>query len=129
MTAHHAGAGYGSARTVVNNPRQIEYQAFAQVTHRMRDAQDFPVLADALHRNLKLWTLIAADVAGQGNALPEALRAQLFYLAEFTRTHTASVLRGDAEAGPLVEINLAVMKGLRGQRDDTSPGEAEQCPA
>lgn len=129
MTAHHAGAGYGSARTAVNSPRQIEYQAFARVTHGMRDARDFPDLADALHRNLKLWTLLAADVAGQGNSLPQALRAQLFYLAEFTRDHTTLVLRRKADPGPLIEINTAIMKGLRGQLDGAEQGEDAPCPA
>jgi flagellar protein FlaF len=46
--------------------------------------------------------------------LPRALRAQIFYLAEFTRQHTSKVLRGDAEVTPLIDINTAIMQGLAG---------------
>jgi len=35
-----------------------------------------------------------------------------FYLAEFTRTYSSRVLAG-ASADPLIDINTAVMRGLR----------------
>ena len=56
---------------------------------------------------------LAADVAGAENGLPQTLRAQLFYLAEFTMQHSAKVLAGRADAEVLVEINTAMMRGLR----------------
>ena len=49
-----------------------------------------------------------------GNALPVALRAQLVCLAEFVRKHTLRVLGGQASIAPLVDINTAIMRGLRG---------------
>ena len=70
-------------------------------------------MAEALHDNLRLWTLLAADVAGEENELPAQLRARIFYLAEFTRAHSAKLLSGEAERRPLIDINTAVMKGLR----------------
>lgn len=130
MDAHaRASASYGGAQLAVKSPRQIEYQAFARITHALGAAASdagpaaFPRLAAALHENLKLWTVIATDVALPGNALPNPLRARLFYLAEFTRVHTKKVLSREAEAAPLIEINTTVMRGLR-QR-----AEAEPCPA
>jgi flagellar protein FlaF len=45
------------------------------------------------------------------------LRARIFYLAEFTRAHTRKVLRRTAGPDALVEINLAVMRGLRASED------------
>ncbi|MEM1383314.1 MAG: flagellar biosynthesis regulator FlaF [Pseudomonadota bacterium] len=110
---------YGSAEKALGTPRSIEYQVFAQVTGRMRRASNadgrFDELASALHENHKLWTTIMIDVANAENQLPDALRAQLFYLAEFTRAQTSKVLRREADIAALVEINTAVMRGLRGE--------------
>ncbi|MEX2520261.1 MAG: flagellar biosynthesis regulator FlaF [Paracoccaceae bacterium] len=130
MNAHaRASATYGGAQLAVKSPRQIEYQAFARITHALGVAAAevgpaaFPRLAAALHDNLKLWTVIATDVALPGNALPNPLRARLFYLAEFTRVHTKRVLAREAEAAALIEINTTVMRGLR------QGVEAQTCPA
>ena len=76
---------------------------------------NFAALATALDANLRLWTTLGADVAGPGNALPQALRAQLFYLYEFTAEHSRAVLEGRASVEVLVDINTAVMRGLRGE--------------
>ena len=48
-------------------------------------------------------------------SLPPALRAQLFYLYEFTDQHSRKVLAGNASIEVLVDINTAVMRGLRGE--------------
>ena len=42
------------------------------------------------------------------------LRAQLVSLAEFVRRHSLAVLGGRASIAPLIDINTAIMKGLRG---------------
>ncbi len=97
--------------------RSTEYDLFARVTRRLRDGVECAEtsripLIKALHDNLQLWTTLAVDVADDGNRLPRELRARLFYLAEFTRTHTWRVLAKEAPAGVLVDINTAVMRGL-----------------
>jgi flagellar protein FlaF len=38
------------------------------------------------------------------------------YLAEFTDTHSRSVLKGDADVGPLIDVNTAIMSGLQARR-------------
>lgn len=73
----------------------------------------FNALVRALHDNRALWTALAADVAIGTNGLPRSLRAQIFYLAEFTVHHSRRVLAGEAGADVLVDINTAVMRGLR----------------
>ena len=111
-------SGYARAVRAMATPRSIEHRVFSRITGRLQsagqDAADFPELAAALHENLSLWTAIMADVCDSRNALPEGLRAQLAYLAQFTRVHTRKVLRGQADAAPLIDINAAVMRGLRG---------------
>lgn len=119
-----ASSAYGDPKASARSPRQVEYQAFAKITQELKGAMAqsefaFPKLAAALHENLRLWTIVASGVAVDENALPDGLRAQLFYLAEFTRAHTSKVLRGEAEAEALIDINTAIMKGLRQSREAT----------
>ncbi|MBY0421776.1 MAG: flagellar biosynthesis regulator FlaF [Parvularculaceae bacterium] len=114
ILAHKA---YAQSQRSVGSPRAIEYQVFARVTRDLRHAEDsgsYPRLAEALHSNIELWTVIAADVAGEKNGLPRELRANLFNLCEFTRQHSKKVLRREADVSALIDINTAVMKGLRG---------------
>ena len=129
MTATHmAQRAYGAAARPLRTARGTEYEIFAEVTAALAIAgrkpaagegyeargRRFGALVDAVHRNRRLWTTLAADVADAENALPSQLRAQLFYLAQFTENHSRAVLRG-GDVGPLVEINRAVMTGLRPQ--------------
>lgn len=129
---------YGSGTRSVRTPRGIEYEAFARVTsrlkavasqlqqskrapHKTKSQASFRVsghygkLAEALDENRRLWTLLASDVASSNNQLPDDLRARILFLAEFTRQHTAKVLKQEASVVPLLEINLAIMRGLGNQ--------------
>lgn len=120
MTAvAQARKAYEIGNPALRSPRSTEYEAFARVTRALRsaagdDARKDPVMIRALHENRRLWILLAASVADPDNALPPELRARLFYLYEFTNVHTRRVLRGEAALDPLVDINTAVMAGLRG---------------
>jgi flagellar protein FlaF len=110
---------YGDATRATGTPRGVEYQVFSQITGQLnranRAGQPFGELAMALHENLRLWTVIATDVTSPANGLPVTLRGRLADLSKFTRSHTQKVLRNEADAGVLIEINTAVMRGLRGQ--------------
>lgn len=117
-----ARTAYDPVNTAVRSPKSTEYEAFARVTRSLKtaDAQSgatgkagHPALVAALHENRRLWNVLAANVAETDNELPPELRARIFYLAEFTVAHSRKVLRREATAGILVEINAAVMGGLR----------------
>lgn len=99
--------------------RGVEYDLLARMTRQLNTAwearkEKFPQLAEALHDNLRLWSVFARDVADDGNGLPQKLRAQLYYLYRFTEQHSRKVLKGEASIEVLVDINTAVMRGLRG---------------
>ncbi|HQY42753.1 MAG TPA: flagellar biosynthesis regulator FlaF [Paracoccaceae bacterium] len=118
MTAQSlARAAYGRPEAAIRTPRAIEYDLFARVTHQLRASTTpgalFAALAQALHDNRLLWSTLANDVLSDGNGLPSDLRARLFYLSEFTQTHSRKVLAGQADAVALIEVNTAVMRGLR----------------
>lgn len=119
-TEQLARSAYLRPDIAVNNPRALEYELLAQVTTALRTAEiggetAFPALAAALNRNLRLWSALAADVAGAKNSLPPELRARLFYLYQFTVQHSSAVLDGRAKVSVLIGINTAIMRGLRGE--------------
>ncbi len=113
-----ATAGYGKTAEPIRTHRGTEYEAIARITSQLKraagqNANRFGLLAHALHDNRRLWATLAANAADSANGLPRELRARIVYLAEFTRIHSAKVLKSSATAEPLIEINTAVMRGLR----------------
>ena len=115
-----AKTAYAASQTPIRTPRGTEYEAFARITHRLKTSsiesrRFFAHLAQAIHENRQLWTMLAADVSDSENGLPAALRSQIFYLAEFTNHHSHKVLNREAGVEPLIEINTAIMRGLRAQ--------------
>ncbi|WP_127113130.1 flagellar biosynthesis regulator FlaF [Shimia sediminis] len=122
MVSHDlARRAYGVNAAPTRSPRTLEYDAIAQVTRQLKTAADlgdkgFSELAKAIHENRRLWALFASSVADDDNALPAELRAQLFYLAEFTNVQSSKVLAGQAGVQPLLEVNTAILRGLRAER-------------
>ena len=100
-------------------PRNLEYDLLARITQRLTAAwalrrTNYAAMLSALDDNLRMWSVLAADVAETSNGLPAKLRAQLFYLYEFTAKHSRAVRDDGASIEVLVDINTAVMRGLRG---------------
>lgn len=114
-----AQSAYASVNSAVKTERGTEHAAFERVTAQLSRAAgpeaSMAARAAALHDNRRLWTLMAANVADAENALPQPLRAQIFYLAEFTLQHSRKALKDGLPFSPLIEINTAVMRGLRGE--------------
>ncbi len=120
IEASLATSGYKSSAQSISSERGLEYQVFSQVTRdlaavRVGTHDYHSKIASALNKNMKLWTILASEVADASNSLPPQLRASIFYLAEFTRNQTAKIYAGEANPSILVEINTTVMRGLRGQ--------------
>ena len=112
-----ARAAYAPGQSQLRSARSAELQVFGDVTARLNaaaHADSFPAKVSALHDNRRLWSRLAADIADDGNGLPQELRARIFYLAEFTEFHSRRVLQGEADLQPLIEINTAMMRGLGG---------------
>ncbi|TDL81524.1 flagellar biosynthesis regulatory protein FlaF [Palleronia sediminis] len=108
-----AKTAYGHASAPVRSAADTEYDAFARITSRLNAAAPGPETVSALHENRRLWTLLGSLVAEPENALPPETRARILYLAEFTFTHTSKILAGKADRAILIEINGAIMRGLR----------------
>lgn len=115
-----ARQAYAPTQAATRTDRAIEAQLLGQITARLSQTLSdspsrFPMLAAAINDNRQIWTTLAACVADHSNNLPAELRAQIFYLAEFTDRHSQNILRGQGTVEPLVAINTAVMRGLNGQ--------------
>ncbi|TQS71474.1 flagellar biosynthesis regulator FlaF [Rhodobacteraceae bacterium] len=113
-----AKTAYATPNQAIRTNRDIEFDAIARATSGLRKAIDpdtgsFPKLVEAIHYNRKLWKIFSQDAASDGNMLPEALRLQLLNLRKFTESHSSKVLAGNANVDPLIEINTAIMRGLR----------------
>lgn len=117
-TLDQARRAYGPATSPVRTGKDLEHQLFREVTAELSRAAapdaPFPGLVEALERNRRVWTHVAASVAAPDNALPEDLRARLFYLSEFVTHQTRRLLRREGEVQPLIDLNLSVMRGLSG---------------
>lgn len=109
-------SGYGTAGSVEADPRRAEAVVLSKLAAGMIRASapesGFPLLVAAVHENRRFWRIAAADLAGDGNRLPLALRAQLLSLAGFVEKDTGRILSGGANAAALIQINRAVARGL-----------------
>lgn len=114
-----AREGYGKNAVPIKSHRAAEYETIARISHRLRSAamsqkSNYAEFISALHENTRLWTTLAVDVAHSENGLPRDLRARLFWLAEFTDQETRRILKKEGDVGVLIEVNAAVLQGLRG---------------
>lgn len=119
-----ARTAYSSVAGPVRTNQGAEYDAFSQITGKIKTASQkgasgYPELVSALHENQRLWLILATDVANPDNQLPDLLRAQVLYLAEFVQVQSGRILRDSASVDALIDVNLAVMRGLRDQGAST----------
>ncbi|MDQ7777598.1 flagellar biosynthesis regulator FlaF [Paracoccus aminovorans] len=109
-------AKFGSQH--IRTERDQEYLAFSRITRQLQQALNTGerrAMIQAAYANNQLWTVLAADLAQPANALPEQVKAGLLSLAIFSIKRGQKVLSENASAEPLIEINLKIMKGLRGE--------------
>jgi flagellar protein FlaF len=113
-----AGAAYKAIIRRTENPRDIEYRVFAQVTAAMQEAAapdtHFTKRIQAAHRNRELWQTLACDLVDDGNALPDDLRAKLISLAIWVTGEASRVIRDDTSLQAMIDVNSSVMQGLQG---------------
>jgi flagellar biosynthesis activator protein FlaF len=117
---------YKAAATRAENPREMEYRLFGQVTRALMhaatvDPADIATRIDALDWNRRLWSALATDCADPDNAMDQALRARIISISLFVGRHSSAVMRGEEDFEPLIDINRMIMQGLAGSG---SPAQA-----
>jgi flagellar protein FlaF len=108
---------YQQATARAESPRDIEYRLFGQVTRALIAAAELPVTdiagrMDALDWNRRMWSVLAADCASEGNQLPAQLRAGIVSLSLWVNRHTSAIMRNEAGFQPLIDVNKTMMQGL-----------------
>ena len=117
---------YGQVTQRTATGRALEISVFEQITQALQAVHDNNgenpgEWGDAIHRNLQLWSIIAADVLNEENVLPSETRAGLFSLSEFVRRTSMKVLAGADGLADIIDVNRTIMAGL-----DGSAASAEQ---
>ena len=115
---------YKTAATRAENPREMEYRLFGQVTRALMHAStvektDVATRIDALDWNRRLWSALATDCANPDNAMDKNLRAQIISISLFVSRHSSAIMSGEDVFEALIDINKMVMQGLSG------PGSAQ----
>lgn len=111
---------YQKASARAENPREMEYRLFGQVTRALMaaaesDVSDTATRIDALDWNRRLWSVLATDCADSDNSLPVELRAQIISLSIWVNKHSSAVMRREEDFAPLIDVNRIMMQGLAGQ--------------
>lgn len=110
---------YKTAATRAENPREMEYRLFGQVTRALMhaanvDPGDTATRIDALDWNRRLWSTLATDCSNPDNTMDKALRASIISISLFVSRHSSAVMRGEDDFEALIDINRMVMQGLAG---------------
>lgn len=112
--------GYAKLGAHTRGGKDLEYDVILKVTRDLKQFGDpstcsYPTYVKALNNNERLWNEVAAQVADDNNALPVEVRAGLFNMAQFVSRTTTALLNNKGDAQSLIEINVAVLRGLKGQ--------------
>ena len=118
---------YARVQDTSEDPRATEYRALGFVTGKLIEAKEKGgrALIEALYANQNLWTLFQADLAHPGNALPQEVRAQLLSLSLWVQRFTSKVMRDEANIEALIDVNKAIMDGLKPQAASHPVAERE----
>ena len=116
--ASFAQKAYKNSQRELTSEKAIELRVFAQITSRMRAADisapgGMAKLAEALTDNMKLWNILFTDLSLESNKMANDLKAQIMSLAKFTQSQTLDVLAGRAKHDVLIDINQAMIDGMR----------------
>ncbi|WP_417450194.1 flagellar biosynthesis regulator FlaF [Kordiimonas sp.] len=110
---------YQKAQQSSENPSQVEYRLFAQVTNALIEARDKNLsgaeLVKALDWNRRMWSVLSSDCGTEGNSLPQNLRAGIISLSIWVSKHSSAVMRGAEKVDDLININRTIMEGLADQ--------------
>ena len=105
-----------SAPQAAENPRQTEYRLFSEITRGLMAAgagdRASAEFKGAIERNRALWVALRTDLESEANWLAPDLKAKLISLAVWVERHSGLVLKSEADVGPMIAVNRAIMEGL-----------------
>ena len=128
MQPNSRSQAYRSSQRLGSSARDTEAQALLEAARRLDAAtgnQD--AYRTALRLNWRLWTIIQADVSGDGSPLPDEIRQNILSLSVFIDKHTVSALAepSDRKLRILVDINRNIAAGLMTSAEGAGAAAAE----
>ncbi len=108
-------ARYTATQNAAASPRDIEIRALRYVNGLLSGAQDALARATALNKTAQLWYILLNDLASDGNALPDDLKAKLISLGLWAQREVAARLQDDQSLAPLIALHRDLIAGLEGQ--------------
>lgn len=117
MQQNSRSQAYRTSQRLGSSARDTEAQALLEAARRLDAAagnEDRDVYRTALRLNWRLWTIIQADVSGEGSPLPVDIRQNILSLSVFIDKHTVSALAepNNRKLRVLIDINRNIAAGL-----------------
>jgi flagellar protein FlaF len=115
MQHNNRSQAYRSSQRLGSSARATEAQALLEAARRLDAAVgNQEAYRAALRLNWRLWTIIQADVSGEGSPLPDEIRQNILSLSVFIDKHTVNALAepGDRKLRILIDINRNIAAGL-----------------
>jgi flagellar protein FlaF len=109
-------ARYAAQQNAAANPREIELRAFRYVNGLLAGAADVPSRMAALHKAHRLWSLLIADLAQPGNALPPDLKGRLISLGLWAQREVDARMADEADLDALLALHRDMIAGLEAQQ-------------
>jgi flagellar protein FlaF len=106
---------YAAQQNAADAPREIELRAFRYVNGLLASAADTGARCTALNKTHRLWSLLIADLAQPGNALPADLKARLVSLGLWAQREADARLSDAASLAPLIDLHREMIAGLEAQ--------------
>lgn len=126
-------SAYQSRQAAAETPVGLELRLIGFVTQALSNARDPVQRIRALQRNHDMWLAFITDLAGDGNALPREVRAQLISLGLWSMRFSLDAMgEPDRNLQPLIDINKEIAGGLadqsRAQAAQQSTAQAAMAP-
>ena len=110
-------AAYARTQNTTENPRHVEYKLLGQVTAALLQVEEKPndlhAFMDAVLWNQSVWSAFLTDLTHEGNRLPRQLKQDLASLSLWVIRETDRVIERRRGVDGLINVNRAVMAGLR----------------
>jgi flagellar protein FlaF len=109
---------YNRSQTFGDNPQETVAKSLLEAARRMTDVVAAPDDDDqfdsALLLNLRLWSMIAADILNPDNTMQAEVKSNLLSLHRFIDNHTFDVLsdRDPTKLQVLININRNISSGI-----------------
>ena len=117
---------YAAVQDAATSPRDLEIRAFHYVNGLLAGAREggVPARIAALHKAHRLWSILVADLLGEGNRLPAELKGRIVSLGLWAQRESLARMDDTSSLEPLMALHRDMIEGLEAQSDTLRPPSA-----